>query len=61
MTDLFVKPMYTHQFLDPRSSYIYDCKKGILFSQALRLNRISYNESFEKRYNNLEECWMEWG
>ena len=29
MTDLFVKPTDTHQFLDPSSSHPYHCKKGI--------------------------------
>ena len=38
-TDLFVKPTDTHQFLDPTSSHSYHCKKGIPYSQALRLNR----------------------
>ena len=38
MTDLFVKPIDTHQFLDPSSSHSYHCKKGIPYSQALRLN-----------------------
>ena len=37
--DLFVKPADTHQFLDPTSSHSYHCKKGIPYSQALRLNR----------------------
>ena len=54
MTDLFVKPTDTHQFLDPSSSHPYHCKKGIPYSQALRLNRISSdNESFDKRCNDL--------
>ena len=38
MTDLFVKPTDTHQFLDPSSSHPYHCKKGIPCNQALRLN-----------------------
>ena len=62
MTDLFVKPTNTHQFLDPNSSYPYHCKKGIPYSQALRLNRIcSDNESFDKRCNDLEGWLMERG
>ena len=40
MTDLFVKPTDTHQFLDTSSSHPYHCKKGIPYSQVLRLNRI---------------------
>ena len=39
MTDLFVKPINTEQFLDSSSSRPYHCKKGIPYSQALRLNR----------------------
>ena len=55
MTDLFVKPTVTHHFLDPSSSHPYHCKKGIPYSQALRLNRIcSDNKSFHKRCNDLE-------
>ena len=62
MTDLFVKPTDTHQFLDPISSHPYHCKKGIPYSQALRLNRIcSDNESFDKRCNDLEGWLMEKG
>ena len=50
----------THQLLDPSSSHPYHCKKGIPYSQALRLNRIcSDNESFGKRCNDLEGWLME--
>ena len=53
MTDLFVKPNDTHQFLDPSSSHPYYWKKGIPYRQAIRLNRIcSDNESFDKRCND---------
>ena len=59
MTDLFVKPADTHQFLDPSSSHPYHCKKGIPYSQDLRLSRIcSDNESFDKRCNDLEGWLM---
>ena len=62
MTDLFVKPTDTHQFLDPSSSHPYHFKKGIPYSQVLRLNRIcSDNESFDKRCNDLEGWLMERG
>ena len=55
MTDLFLKPTDTHQFLDQSSSHSYYCKKIMLYSQALRLNRIrADNESFGKRCNDLE-------
>ena len=59
-TDLFVKPTDTHQFLDPTSCHPYHCKKGIPYSQALRLNRIcSDNGTFHRRYNDLEKWLME--
>ena len=54
--------MDTHQFLDPSSSCPYHCKKGIPYSQALRLNRICPdNESFDKPCNDLEGWLMERG
>ena len=60
MTDLFIKPTDTHQFLDPNSSHSYHCKKEIPYSQTLRLNRIcSDNGSFDKRCNDLEGWLME--
>ena len=60
MTDLFVKLMDTHQFLDPSSSHPYHCKKRIPYGQALRFNRTcSDKESFDKRWNDLEEWLME--
>ena len=62
MADLFVKPTDTHQFLDPSSSHPYHCKKGIPYSQAIRLSRIcSDNECFDKRCNDLEGWLMERG
>ena len=61
-TDLFVKPTETHQFLDPTSCHPYHCKKGIPYSQALRLNRIcSDNETFDRCHNDLEKWLMERG
>ena len=43
------------QFFDPTSSQPYHCKKGIPYSQALRLSRIcSDNEIFDKCCNELE-------
>ena len=55
-TDLLFKPADTHQFLDPTSSHPYHCKKGIPYSQALRLNGISSdNTNFDERCNDLEK------
>ena len=60
MTDLFVKPTDRHQFLDSSYSYPYHCKKGIPYSQALRLIRIrSDNESFNQSCKDLEGWLME--
>ena len=56
------KPTDTHWFLYPSSSHPYHCKKGVLYSQALRLNRIcSDNKSFDKRCNDLEGWLMDGG
>ena len=55
-TDLFVKTTDIHQFLDPTSSHPCHCKKGIPYSQALRLNGISSdNTNFDERCNDLEK------
>ena len=55
-TDLFVKPTDTYQFLDPTSCHPYHCKKGIPYSQALRLKRIcSDDETFDISCNDLEK------
>ena len=51
-----------HQFLDPTSCHPYHCKKGIPYSQALRLNRIcSDNKTVDRRCNDLEKWLMERG
>ena len=59
LTDLFVKPTETHQFLISTSCR---CKIGMPYSRTLRLNRISSNESnFGKRCNELESWLLERG
>ena len=61
-TDLFVKPTDSHQYLEASSCHPFHCKKGIPYSQALRLNRIcSKNEDFDKRCNDLERFLQERG
>ena len=45
-TDLFVKETDTHQFLDSSSCHPYHCKKGIPYSQTLRLNRYLLKNTF---------------
>ena len=55
-TDLNVKATDSHQYLLSSSCYPFECKKGIPYSQALRLNRIcSNNEFFDKICNDLEK------
>ena len=59
MTDLFLKPTDTQQFLDRDSSHPYHCKKGKPYSQTLRLHRICCDiENFDKRCNDLERWLM---
>jgi len=58
VTDLFVKPTDTHQYLHTSSCHVYHSKRAIPYSQALRLNRIcSEPSSFDKRCNQLED-WL---
>ena len=58
ITDLYVKPTDTPQYLDSSSCHPYHCKKSIHYSQALCLNRIcSNNASFDQRCNELED-WL---
>jgi len=62
ITDLFVKPTDTHQYLHASSCHVFHSKKAIPYSQALRLNRIcSDNSLFDKRCNELESCLLQRG
>ena len=61
-TDLYVKPTDSHQYLLSSSCHPFYCKKGIPYSQALRLNRIySNNEFFDRRCYDLEKYLLERG
>ena len=61
-TDLYVKPTDCHQNLLSSSCHPFYCKKGISYSQALRLHRIcSNNELFDKRCNDLKKYLLERG
>ena len=53
--DLYLKPIDSHQYLLWSSCHPFYCKKGIPYSQALRLNRICSNDFFDKRCNDLEK------
>ena len=62
VTDLYIKPTDTHQYLHASSCHVYHSKKSIPYSQALRLNRIcSENSSYDKCCNELEVWLREWG
>ena len=55
-TDLFIKLTHTYQFLDLTSCHPYHCKKGIRYSQFLRVNRICLDtDAFDRHCNDLEE------
>ena len=59
-TDLFAKATDSHQYLHSSSCHPHHCKKGIPFSQALRLNRICPDPiSFDRRCNDLEKWLIE--
>ena len=60
--DLYVKPTDSHQCLSSSSCHLFYCKKGIPYSQALRLKRIySKNEFFDERCSDLEKYLFERG
>ena len=55
VTDLYIKPTDTHQYLEFLSCHVYHSKKSIPYSQVFRFNRIcSENRFFDKRGNQLE-------
>ena len=61
-TDLYVQPTDSHQYLLSSSFHHFYYKKGIPYSQALKLNRTcSNNELFDKRYNAVEKYLLERG
>ena len=61
-TDLLVKPTDSHQYLQSSSCHPFHCRRGIPYSQALRLNRVcSETNSFDKRCNDLERFLLERG
>ena len=53
-----MKKTDTHQYLESSSCHPYHCKKGIPYSQTLRINRICSNtKDFDIRCNDLE-YWL---
>ena len=58
LTDLYIKPTDTHQYLEFPFCHKCYSKKSIPYSQALRFNRICFlNRFFDNRCNQLE-CWL---
>ena len=56
------KAIDSHQYLLTSSCHPYHCKKGIPYSQALRLIRICSDPiSFDRRCNDLEKWLIERG
>ena len=54
--DLYVKPTDTHQYLRKDSCHPSHCKRGIPYSQALRIQRIcSEKEDYLRRTQELNE------
>ena len=61
-TNLFVKPIDTHQFVHPISCHPYHRKPGITISQTLKQNGIcSDNSNFNNQRNALERWLLEKG
>ena len=61
-TDLHVKAKESHQYLQSSLCHPFHCRKGISYSNALKLNYIcSETNSFDKHYNNLERFLQERG
>ena len=61
-TDIYVKPTDSYEYLHSSSCHPYYCKKGIPYSQALRLNRICSDPNlFDRRCNDLEKWLIERG
>ena len=58
ITDLYVKPTDTHQYLESSSYHPYHCKKSIPYSQALRLNKICSNNYFFDQRCNKSGHWF---
>ena len=48
LTDLYIKPTDTHQYLELSSSHLYHSKKSIPYSQPLRFNRFAQKICFLK-------------
>ena len=57
-TDLYTKPVDTHQYLHSSSCHPFNCKKSIAYGQALRLKRICSDEEILKDRLDDLKTWM---
>ena len=61
-TDIFYKDTDTHSYLRYESAHPPSCKKGIPYSQFLRLRRICNNDqTFERRSDEMSEFFSQRG
>ena len=61
-TDIFYKDTDTHSYLRYESAHPPSCKKGIPYSQFLRLRRICNNDqTFERRSDEMSEFFSHRG
>ena len=59
---IYIRPTDSHQYVHSSSCHRYHGKKGIPYSQALRLNSICSDPNFfDRRYNDLEKWLIERG
>ena len=61
-TTLYTNPTDSHSYLQFSSSHSTSCKKGIPYSQFLRVRRICFNgREFEKQSKFLAQCFLQQG
>ena len=54
--DLYVKDIDRHQYLHYTSGHPYHTQKSVVFSQALRLNRVcTFEKDFERRMAGIKQ------
>ena len=58
LTDLYIKPTDTHQYLEFSSCHVYHSKKSIPYNQALHFNRICSENRFFDNRSNQPESWL---
>ena len=57
-TDMYVKPTDRHQFLHYTSSHLGHTKRSIVFSQVLRVSRISSEKSGFLKHLEKMKSWF---